>query len=92
MSDGHPDQKIVAMQRQHEDGWRLAEKWIIVHTLEGYEVHHHLIDGVGPPSVYPTRDQAAARILQLLKIKQPVTPQNWPERIQIGAINGDPLT
>ena len=52
----------------------------------GYSVHEHTIDGVAPPYVYQTKEQAAARLLQILGIKHPVFPQNWPERVEIGAV------
>lgn len=82
MSD--PDEEIVAIQRAQFEASRLAHRWIIVEGLEGYEVHEHTIDGVAPCSVYQTKAEAAARLLQLLDISEPVTPQNWPERVCIG--------
>lgn len=34
-----------------------------------------------PQTSYPNGHKAAARLLQLMEIDLPVTPQNWPERI-----------
>ena len=58
----------------------------------GWRVHTWAPDGsVGPHSDYDTPHEAAARAMQMLGIKEPVTPQNWPERIGIGEINGKPV-
>lgn len=50
----------------------------------GWRVEQWFKDGVAPSSDYDTPQEAAARALQLLKLTDPVTPQNWPEVAQIG--------
>jgi len=80
------DPEITSIQQEWLDRHRLAHRWMIAEDLDGFSVHDHTIDGVAPPSTYPTREQAAARLLQLLGIKEPVTPQNWPERVCIGSV------
>ncbi len=37
-----------------------------------------------PQSFYETKEQAAARLLQLLEIKEPISPQSWPEQVFLG--------
>lgn len=39
-----------------------------------------------PMDSYPNAYKAAARLLQLMEINLPVTPQNWPERYCIGEL------
>lgn len=55
----------------------------------GYRVHQWMPDGVAPQSDYDTPHEAAARVLQLLKIKEAVKPQDWPEEVCIGRIETD---
>ncbi len=50
----------------------------------GWQVAHWLPDGVAPTSGYDTPNEAAARACQLLKLTEPVIPQDWPEIAQIG--------
>lgn len=80
------DPEITAIQEDWLRRYRLAHRWMIVEGLDGFEVHDHTIDGVAPPTTYPTREQAAARLLQMLGLKEPVTPQSWPESVCIGTI------
>lgn len=80
------DPDITAIQQEWLDHYRLTHRWAVVQEAEGFSVHEHSIDGVAPPSDYPTKEAAAARLLQLMGIKEPVTPQNWPERVCIGYI------
>lgn len=58
---------------------------LIIKSDYGFEVAQWLeTGGVAPTSNYDTAQEAAARVLQLLKIKEPITPQTWPEIAQIG--------
>ena len=50
----------------------------------GWRVEQWLPDGVAPSSDYDTPHEAAARACQLLGLREPVTPQSWPEVAQIG--------
>ncbi len=80
------DPEISAIQEDFLRRFREARRWIIVEDLDGFSVHEHTIDGVAPPSIYPTREEAAARLMQLMGLKRAVTPQNWPERVEIGRV------
>lgn len=81
------DPEITKIQQDWQESYRLAHRWMITQEPDGsYSVHQHQIDGVAPASTYPTKEQAAARLLQLLGLKDPVTPQNWPESVCIGYI------
>lgn len=82
----YPDPEIVGMQTAWLERHRGAHRWIIVRDLDGWEVHEHTIDGVAPCSTYPTVEEAAARLLQLLGIKTLITPQSWPECVCISQI------
>ncbi len=63
----------------------MPETISIVKSDYGWNVEHVLASGnKSPTSEYDTAQEAAARALQLLKIKEPVTPQSWPEIAQIG--------
>lgn len=60
---------------------------MIIAQPEGYfTVYQHSAGGVGPPTEYQTAKEAVARLAQLLDLKDPITPQNWPEHIQIGSV------
>jgi hypothetical protein len=78
------DPEVDAIQREWLVRNRLATRWIVVEEPQGYTVHHHTIDGVAPLSWYETKVQAVARLLQLMGVCEPVTPQTWPERVEIG--------
>lgn len=62
---------------------------IIEQSDYGYRVHKWTPDGVAPQADYDTPHEAAARAMQLLGIKEPVKPQDWPERVCIGRIETD---
>lgn len=55
---------------------------------EGWTVHQWTSESVAPPVTYPTKREAASRILQLLHIG-PVAPQTWPEEACISSITED---
>jgi hypothetical protein len=57
---------------------------LIVKEDYGYSIQRWLPDGVCPTSDYDTPQEAAARACQLLKLTEPVKPQDWPEIAQIG--------
>lgn len=70
----YPDADIVQIQTEWLENYRATRRWIVVEELDGFSVHEHSIAGVFPSITYPTKEAAAARILQLLDLKQPVTP------------------
>ena len=80
------DPEMADIQNEWHARNAFTSKWMIVAEPEGYSVHEHTINGVAPSTTYPTREAAAARLLQLLGIKEPVVPQSWPEHVQIGRI------
>lgn len=41
---------------------------------------------VHPTIAYPTKELAAARLLQMMEINGPITPQRWAEDVQIGTL------
>ena len=83
----HPD--IEAMQREHEERLRTTHRWLIAETADGFEVHEWTDDGVAPWAEKSTKEEAAARLLQLMGIKHAIMPQAYPERVQIGYIETD---
>ena len=54
-------------------------KWCVVWRYSSGEQHF-----VAAYSDVDEAKKAAARALQLMKIKEPVTPQSWPEIAHIG--------
>lgn len=82
------DPEIDDIQAEWQENWRHKRRWTVVEEIDGtYSVHEHTTDGVAPPSCYPDRERAAARLLQLLGLKAPVTPQAHPERVEIGSVD-----
>jgi len=64
-----------------------SERWTYLTTLapDGWYVSAHDNRGNSYPMIhYPNAYKAAARLLQLMEITHPVTPQNWPERVGLG--------
>jgi hypothetical protein len=82
------DPDIIAIQDEHHERLRRRRRWIIAECAEGYEVHEWSATGVAPPTSYPTKRLAAARVLQLLGIG-PVAPQDHPESICVGFVETD---
>lgn len=76
MAENQNEKPVVwtFIAEQSERGW---EVWSQDSTGENF----------GPKCSYPNAYKAAARLLQLMDIKLPVTPQNWPERICLGDID-----
>lgn len=71
-----------------EQAERLRDKRVIaIAEVNGeFVVERWSSDSVWPTMEYPTRQKAAARVLQLLGIG-PVSPQTWPERHCIGSVS-----
>ena len=59
---------------------------VIAEADEGFEVHEWTADGVAPWTVYPTKEAAASRLLQLMGIKHAIVPQAYPEDVCVDAI------
>ena len=59
----------------------LASAHVLMIVRDGckYRVEQWSPDGIAPTSNYPTPETAAARVLQLLRIKDSVAPQDHPE-------------
>lgn len=81
------DAEVEQIKKDHFEALRLREVVMLVKHDYGYQVEQWFPDGVAPTSDYDTPQEAAARALQLLGIKEPVKPQDWPEIAQMG---GDP--
>lgn len=79
------DEEIVQMQDSYHEKFRRLHRWIIVEDVDGFTVHEWTIDGVAPPSTYPTARLAASRLLQLLRLG-PVGPQDHPEDVCVGTV------
>ena len=79
------DPDIIALQDAFLADNRRRRRWVILETAEGYEVHCHTVDGVAPPSAYPNKRLAVARLMQLLSTG-PVRPQMHPESVCIGHV------
>jgi hypothetical protein len=77
---------IPEIQRQHEERLRATRRWIVAETEEGFEVHEWSVDGVAPWAEKATKEEAAARLIQLMGIKHAIIPQAYPERVCIGSI------
>ena len=57
---------------------------IVQRGPDDFEVALHSEGNVFPSTSYPTAEQALARLAQLMGVKHPIKPQDWPEDIQIG--------
>lgn len=89
------DAEIAAMRENHDRHHRAfaRRRVMLIEKADGtWRVEDDTPDGVAPQSEYPTALQAAARMLQLLGLREPVKPQDWPEEVRIGRIDyeGDP--
>lgn len=83
------DAEVERIKDAHYANLRKRNCIIIEQSDYGYRVHQWSPDGVAPQSDYDIPQEAAARALQLLKIKEPVKPQDWPEEVCIGNISTD---
>lgn len=61
---------------------------MVVKDDDGYHIEQWSPTGVAPVSVYESSEKAAARMLQLLRIKVPVVPQAHPEVAGISLTEG----
>lgn len=82
--------EIDEIKRNHFQALLSRDVILIVKHDYGYQVEQWLPAGVAPTSDYDTPQEAAARALQLLGIKEPVIPQSWPEVAQIGGGSSPP--
>jgi hypothetical protein len=80
------DPDIPQMQRNHEERLRQTRRFIIAETEAGFEVHEWTMDGVAPWHVYPVKETAASRLLQLMGIDCAIVPQCWPEAVEIASV------
>jgi hypothetical protein len=76
--------EIEQIKREHFEALLSRRVILLVMHDYGWEVEQWSPGGVAPTSGYDTPQEAAARALQLMKIKEPVVPQSWPEIAQIG--------
>jgi hypothetical protein len=85
------DQEVEQIKDEHYAN--LCKRFVVMieRSDYGYRVHQWSPDGVAPQSDYDTPHEAAARAMQFLGIKEPVTPQDWPEQVCVGTINGQPV-
>jgi len=61
----------------------------VAQTERGWDVGgHDQFGNVLPKTSYPNAYKASARLLQLMEIELPVTPQEYPERINLGDVDG----
>lgn len=82
--------EIDQIKRQRFDALKSRDVILIVKADYGYQVEQWSAEGVAPTSDYDTPQEAAARALQLLKLTEPVTPQDHPEIAQIGGPRSPP--
>lgn len=80
--------EIEKIKRDHFDQLKSREVIVLVKADYGWDVEQWFPDGVAPTSSYDTPQEAAARALQLMKVKEPIKPQDWPEISEIGG-SGD---
>jgi hypothetical protein len=83
------EEEIEHIRQENLSRIALAHRTIMIVEIDGkFEVHEHTPTGIAPVSDYPTKQKAAARVLQLLHIG-PVAPQTWPEAVCIGTVYSD---
>lgn len=81
------DNDLEEIRDEHYARWRTRRIFVIEREDDGrWHVQQHAHDGVAPMSSYVTKEEAAARLLQIMLIKEPVTPQDWPEEVCIGFV------
>ena len=76
--------EIDEIKRRRFEALQGNEAILLVKGDYGWRVEQWLPNGVAPSSDYDTAQEAAARACQLLKLTEPVKPQDWPEVAQIG--------
>lgn len=85
-----PEQEVEKIKDGHFAELRKRDIIILVKADYGYEIRQMSPTGVCPTSGYDTPQEAGARALQLLGIKEPVTPQDRPEVAGFGDTTGGP--
>jgi hypothetical protein len=80
------DIEVQSIKRGHYERIKRGSMIAIEMTPDGYCVHQWTPDGVAPQSSYGTAAEAVARVAQLLRLSNPVPPQDWPEAVQVGNI------
>jgi len=79
------DAEMEEIRRRTFEKFKDREVVILIKADYGWEVAQWLASGgVAPTSTYDTPHEAASRACQLLRLTDPVVPQNWPEIAQIG--------
>lgn len=81
------DTEIEAIKDDAYADLRQRNLLMIETTADGFTVHQWFPDGVAPSTDYATAPEAIARAMQLLKVKQIVGPQDWPEVACIGDVS-----
>lgn len=75
------DHEISQIKDAHYANILQREVFMVIATDYGWQVQWWTKDGVAPQADYDTPHEAAARVLQLTSIKEPITPQDWPEDV-----------
>ena len=87
MSDER-DLEVQNMKDEHFARIRDNEVFMVEQTSDGrWRIEHWTHDGIAPQSSYNDQYDAAARLLQLMGIKRPVHPQDWPESFCVGSVS-----
>ena len=59
----------------------------LIETIPGHwMIRESTKDSVCPPTVKPTTLEMVARVAQIVGLKEPVLPQNYPEQICVGEV------
>lgn len=80
------DAEVEQIKDEHYANLRKGHCIIVERSDYGYRVHQWSPDGVAPQSDYDTPHETIARVMQLLEVKEPVSPQAWPEEVCVGVI------
>lgn len=84
------DAEVQAIKRDAFAALQAGNVVMLVKTDYGYRVEQWFPDGVAPQNEYDTPNEALARAAQLLGVKDPIVPQDWPERVCIGTVSTKP--
>lgn len=65
------------------------QQYTIEETRDGFVLKQLDLDGetVLPWTTKPTAEGIIARLMQMMGVKEPVSPQDYPEQICLGEIN-----
>lgn len=80
------DKEVAEIKAEHFETLKGREVIILARSDYGWDVEHWVPDGVWPNCSYDNANEAAARVLQCLDIREPITPQSWPETTHIGKL------